>query len=64
MVLAGDASCAVARRRYSYGLSEKDQSVDTIVGDMEILSSGMVIDGGTIGMKECETFESVMTFLK
>ena len=55
MVLAGDASCAVARRRYSYGLSEKDQSMDTIVGDMEILSSGMVIDGGTVGMKEAPT---------
>ena len=53
MVLAGGAGCVVVRRRYSYGLSEKDQSVDTVVGDMEILSSGMVNDGGTVGMKEC-----------
>ena len=55
MVLAGDASCAVARRRYSYGLSEKDQSVDTVVGDMEILSSGMVSDGVPSGIKEAPT---------
>ena len=52
MVLAGGAGCAVARRCYSYGLSEKDQSVDAVVGDMEILSSGMVSEGGTVGMKE------------
>ena len=55
MVLAGGAGCAVARRRYSYGLSEKDQSVDAVVGDMEILSSGMVSEGGTVGMKEAPT---------
>ena len=62
MVLAGDASCAVARRRYSYGLSEKDQSVDTVVGDMEILSSGMVSDGGTVGNKR--STHIVIYFLK
>ena len=51
-MLAGGAGCAVARRCYSYGLSEKDQSVDAVVGDMEILSSGMVSGGGTVGMKD------------
>ena len=51
MVLAGGAGCAVARRRNSYGLSEKDQSVDAVVGDMEILSSGMENDEGTVAIK-------------
>ena len=55
MVLAGGAGCAVARRYYSYGLSEKDQSVDEVVGDMEILSSGMVIDWGRVRIKEATT---------
>ena len=56
MVLAGGIGCAVGWDRYSYGLSEKDQSVDAVVGDMEILSSGMVSDGGMVGMKEAPIF--------
>ena len=42
LVMEGGAGCSVDRQCYSYCSSGKNRGVDAVLGNVEILSSGMV----------------------